>query len=97
MKLTKLFLAASILIIPAQAMAIEFITEDQVAQTLEAQKVIEISKYSVESLLEEGSDCASVFNSKSARAYVVKKDGNASIYITASGLKSLIACKSLSN
>ena len=76
-------------------MAIDFITEAQVGEKLGAQKVIEISKYSVESLLEDGSECAKSFPSRSARAYVVKKGNNAYLYLTESGLNQLSECKKL--
>ena len=76
-------------------MAIEFITEAKVGERLEAHKVIEVSKYSVESLIENGSECAQAFSSRSARAYVVKKGNNAFLYLTKSGLKDLAICKKL--
>ena len=76
-------------------MAIEFITEAQVAETLGADKVIEVSKYAVQSLIPGGSECARGFSSKSARAYVVKKGKQSYLYLTESGLKQLGVCSEL--
>lgn len=77
------------------AMAIEFITEEQVANTIGATKAIEVSKYAVQSLISAGSNCASAFASRSARAYVVKLGNQAYLYLTESGLKDLQVCTKL--
>ena len=76
------------------AFAIAFITEAQVGEKLEAQKVIEVSKSSV-GLLIKGTDCEDISASRSARAYVVKKDNNAALYLTEEGLDQLTFCKKL--
>jgi hypothetical protein len=78
-----------------KSMAIEFITEDQVAQKLGVQKVIEVTKYAFEPLIGRDSPCAEAFSSRSARAYVVKKDRTAYLYLTPSGLTGLTSCKEL--
>jgi hypothetical protein len=75
--------------------AIEFITEEEVAQELGASKVIEVSKYSVRALIPAGSQCDQDFLSRSARAYVVKKGHDASLYLTPSGLRGLNSCAAL--
>lgn len=75
-------------------MAIELITEAQVGQSLAAQKVIEVSKHAVETLV-EGTVCAQDFASRSARAYVVKQGNEASLYLTPSGLTGLNVCRKL--
>lgn len=82
-------------LVSLNASAIEFITEEQVAQRLGAQKVIEVSKYSVETLITPGSECDSAFPSKSARAYVVKRGQKAALYLTVSGLNELSRCRDL--
>lgn len=76
-------------------MAIEFITEDEVAKELGANKVIEVSKYSVRALIPAGIQCDRDFLSRGARAYVVKKGQDASLYLTPSGLRGLNVCASL--
>jgi hypothetical protein len=93
LKVRHLFLAT--VLFSLNASAIEFITEAQVAQRLGAQKVIEISKYSIETLIAPGSQCDSAFPSKSARAYVVKHGHQASLYLTVSGLSELSRCRDL--
>ena len=92
--MSKVFLVL-LLGLSANALAIEFITEAEVGEKLGAQKVIEVSKYAVESLLEEGSECAIASRSRSARAYVVKKGDNAFLYLTQSGLRQLSLCTDL--
>lgn len=76
-------------------MALDRITEEDVASQLEADKVISVSKYQVEPLIAAGSVCAQYFPSRSAQAYVVKKGNNAYLYLTSSSLQDLVACKKL--
>lgn len=92
-KVSSVFALAAIL--SANALGIEFITEAQVAKQLGADKVIEVSKYAVEKLIDPKSDCGQAFNSRSARAYVVKKNDHAYLYLTVSGLKDLNECAEL--
>lgn len=82
-------------IVSVNVMAIEFITEAQVAQQLGAQKVIEVSKYNVKALIPAGSQCDEDFLSRSARAYVVKRDNRSALYLTPSGLAGLNYCAEL--
>ena len=74
--------------------AIEFITEEQVAQKLGALKAIEVSKYSVEPIIEKSgnSQCQGAYRSRSSRAYVVRNDQGAFLYLTPSGLNGLAVC-----
>lgn len=95
-KLTKAALAATILALPANAFAIEFITEDQVQEQLGAEKVIEVSKYSVKALVDDANDaCQHSMMSRSGRAYVVKQKNESSLFLTPSGLKGLKKCAEL--
>lgn len=93
------FIAVLAVVFSISGMAIEFITEDQVAKQLGAEKVIEVSKYKIESLIPTGSACDKDFSSRSARAYVVKiKQNNQSksaLYLTRSGLADLNSCTDL--
>ena len=91
----KKLLVLSIAAFSITTMAIEFITEAQVGERLGAQKVIAVSKYSVETLMDSGSKCEQAFASRSARAYVVKKGNDAFLYLTEEGLKDLSLCKEL--
>jgi hypothetical protein len=92
----KYFLMLATVLMASNASAIEFITEEQVQETLEADKVIEISKGSVyDTLILKGNPCHSMLLSKSARTYVVKKGDVTSIYATTSGLASLKVCGEL--
>lgn len=79
-------------VVSLNGMAIEFITEAQVATAIGAQKVIEVNKYNVKTLLQQGTPCESDTYSKSARAYVVKKGDKVQLYVTPSGLSGLKAC-----
>lgn len=89
----KAYLVSLIVLTSLNSFAISFITEDDVQQGLEAQKVIEISKYSVaDKLVKENSDCYEATMSKSARAYVVKKDNKSFIYVTAENLEDIQLC-----
>lgn len=92
--MNKLFILA-FTVISINSMAIEFITEAQVGEILEASKVIEISKYSVETLLDSPNKCALDFSSRSARTYVVKKGNDAFLYLTKEGLQDLTLCRKL--
>ena len=91
MKITLAFVVAALSV---NAMAIEFITEDQVAAKLGAEKVIGISKYSVETLIEK-TRCAESFLSRSARVYIVKRDKKVELVLTPSGLEGLMVCQEL--
>lgn len=78
------------------ASAIEFITEEDVQQTLSADKVIEISKYTaLDKLVEKSSACEQTLYSKSSRAYVVKKSDQSLLFVTPSGLNGLQECVAL--
>lgn len=89
----KLIMTTFITLASCYAFAIEFITEEDVQATLNADKVIAISKYTVAGkLAEEGSSCSEATKSKSARAYVVKKDHKSFVYVTTSGLAELQLC-----
>lgn len=90
----KLSLAFVVAALSVNAMAIEFITENQVAEKLKAEKVIEVSKYAVEPLLEK-TKCAESFLSRSAHAYIVKRDRKAELVVTPSGLDGLMICQEL--
>lgn len=91
----KVILAALVTLVSFNASAIEFITENQVADTLGADKVIEVSKYAVASLLLGNEACDQASASKSARAYIVKIEKKAHIVITKSGLSDLTICGEL--
>lgn len=82
-------------VLSINAFGVEFITEAQVAKQIGADKVIEVSKYAVEKLIDSKSVCGSAFLSRSARAYVVKKNDQAYLYLTESGLKDLEECTEL--
>lgn len=83
-------------LVSVNAFAIEFISEEQVQDTINADKVIEIGRGPAEKLIEEGNEkCASALLSRSARAYAVKKGNESFVYVTASGLRSLQNCGSL--
>jgi hypothetical protein len=95
-KLSKAALAATILALPINAFAIEFITEDQVQEQLGADKVIEISKYAVKPLVDDANDaCQHSMMSRSGRAYVVKQKNKSALYLTPSGLRGLTKCAEL--
>ena len=51
----KTLLVMLVAVFSVTTIAIEFITEAQVAARLRAQKVIEVSKYSIEPLIDSGS------------------------------------------
>jgi hypothetical protein len=92
----KAILAAVVTLFSLNASAIVFITEDQVQETLQAEKVIEIGKYEIQAkLVEKGTECERSTFSKSARAYVVKKEGKAHIVVTPSDLEGLQYCGEL--
>lgn len=75
------------------AAAITFMSEQQVQAALGAQNVIEISKYTVSAKLAElGSPCSAAVQSRSARAYVVKKGYKAFVYVTTGDLSNLQLC-----
>ncbi len=76
------------------AFAIPGLSEGDVQKELGADKVIQISKYAVESILET-EECQQLTWSRSASAFVVKKGYSASIYITPSNLSGLTECAKL--
>lgn len=83
-------------LLASNASAIEFITEAEVLNTLGADKVIEISKYTAQDkLVQKDSDCEQALNSRSGRAYVIKKGNKAILAVTPSGLKGLLECGEL--
>ena len=83
-----------VLAFTVNSFAIEFITEQEVQQTLSADKVIEISRYSVQEIEENDCDDHSLM-SRSGRAYVVKKDNKSYLFTTPSGLAGLKECREL--
>jgi len=92
----KTFLVALISLISYNAFAISFYTEEQVQQALHAQKVIEISKYSVQDkLVAQDSSCQKSTYSRSSRAFVVKKDNQSLLYVTTSEIADLELCGSI--
>lgn len=92
----KHFIISAITLASFNASAISFITEEQVQQALGADKVIEISKYTVQDkLVAQNSECQQATYSRSARAYVVKKDHQALLYVTISDLRDLQLCGEL--
>ncbi|OFZ22455.1 MAG: hypothetical protein A2202_06625 [Bdellovibrionales bacterium RIFOXYA1_FULL_36_14] len=90
----KKFISLSLLGLSLNLMAIQFITEAQVAETLNADNVIEVSKYAFQTII-KGTDCEAKSFSKSARAYVVKNGYQASLYLTSEGLEDLTKCADL--
>ena len=89
----KAIIVSAIVLASLHASAISFITEEDVQQTLGAQKVIEISKYSVaDKLLDAQSPCQALTMSKSGRAYIVKKENKSLIVVTPDGLADLQIC-----
>ncbi|MBN8542092.1 MAG: hypothetical protein J0L82_17000 [Deltaproteobacteria bacterium] len=79
----KTLMMIAMTLIASNASAISFITEEDVQKTLGAEKVIEISKYTVlEKLVEKSSDCEATLFSRSARAYVVKMNGKSLLVVT---------------
>ena len=97
----KKFLTLTFLIAGFSANAISFISEDDVKNHLGAEKVIRISKYSVQDLLEKNNqECYQNSWSKSAQAFVVQKlDENdypkAALYLTVNELNELEKCYDL--
>jgi len=91
----KKFLLAAFAVTSLNAFAIAFITEAQVGEKLEAEKVIEVNPRSVQALLPAGSDCAQDVMSRSSRAYVIKKGNKSSLYLTSEDLDGLNKCTDL--
>lgn len=92
----KMIMMIATTLIASNASAISFITEEDVQETLGAEKVIEISKYTaLEKLVEKSSDCEATLFSRSGRAYVVKMGGKSLLVITPSGLADLKTCSEL--
>lgn len=92
----KRVLLAMIVLSAYTANAISFITEKEVAAVLGAEKVIEISKYSVaEKLKNDNSDCYQSTFSRSARAYVVRQNSKTLLFVTTSSLADLQECGSI--
>jgi len=89
------FLVSSVLtFISVNAFALSFITEEDVQETLNAQKVIEVSKYAFEDFIESPA-CERAYSSKSGRAYVVKLEKKTSLFMTENNLKGLRECAEL--
>lgn len=74
--------------------AIESITEEQVQETLSAQKVIEIKRYSVQEFINNQCDLDAL-DSKSGRFYIVKMNSKSFLYGTNSGLNELELCREI--
>lgn len=91
----KTLLVLALSLFTANAFAIEFITEEQVQAKLGADKVIEISDTGAEKLVEPNSACSDAILSRSSRSYVVKKGTESFVFVTASGLSTLLECGSL--
>jgi hypothetical protein len=92
----KIIMMIASTLIASSASALTFITEEDVQNTLGAEKVIEISKYTVlEKLVEQNSDCEATLASRSARAYVVKIGGKSLLVVTPGGLADLKTCREL--
>jgi hypothetical protein len=78
------------------ALAIEFITEQEVQKALGVEKVIEIGKEAAEKLLVgENTICHGIILSRSSRAYIVKKNNTVKLILTPSGLAQLTDCGDL--
>lgn len=93
MKISALLIAG---LLPLNALAIEFITEQQVQDTLGAEKVIEISKATAEKLLVgERTLCHGIIQSRSSRAYIVRNGTAVKLVLTPSGLGQLSDCGDL--
>lgn len=92
----KTFAFALVTALSLNASAITFITEEEVQETLQAQKVIELNPYLVqEKLVATGSDCEEALSSRSSRAYVVKKDQKSLLFVTTHDLANLQECGEL--
>lgn len=81
-------------LIGMNSMAIEFFTEEDVARAQNADKVIEVSKIPLKSVIEK-TPCSGIFYSRSARTYVVKKNKQAYLYMTSEKLADLRLCETL--
>lgn len=90
----------TLFLIGLNANAIENISADDVARHLRVQSAIEISRASAEAMIENQNpdfqfqtrQCQMSLMSRSARAYVVKRNSNSELVVTSSGLRELISC-----
>ncbi len=90
----KKLLGLSALLLSFNSFSISFFTEADVEAHLDADKAIQISMIHAEKIKLDNKKCSSL-SSKSARAYIVKKEGNAYLYRTNDKLADLVQCSVL--
>ena len=88
----KVFLFTVLTVFSLNASAIAFFTDGDVQKALGAEKVIEVTPFRVEKLLQTGSACEQATYSRSSRAFVVQKQNKAYLYVTTEQLYDLQLC-----